>query len=112
MIARVWRGWTSKQNADAYENLLRETIIPSFTKITGYRGGTIYRAAADQDKIEFMITNYFTSLDTVKAFAGQEDYAVAVIEPEARELLSRTESHAKHYEIKEAFQLEALFKED
>ena len=108
MIARVWRGWTSQANADAYENLLREIILPSFTRIDGYRGGTIYRENRDQEKTEFMITNFFSSLEAVKAFAGQENYAVAVIEPEARALLTKVEPLAKHYEVKEAFLLDTL----
>ena len=28
MIVRIWRGWTSRANAQAYETLLREDIIP------------------------------------------------------------------------------------
>ena len=28
MIARVWHGWTSPENADRYEALIRSTIFP------------------------------------------------------------------------------------
>jgi hypothetical protein len=28
MIARIWHGWTSSQNADAYETLLKTEIFP------------------------------------------------------------------------------------
>ncbi|WP_456275126.1 antibiotic biosynthesis monooxygenase family protein [Bacillus sp. AK128] len=112
MIARVWRGWTSEGNADAYENLLRTTILPSFSKIDGYLGGTILRAIQNQDEVEFIITNYFASLDSILDFASQEDFTIAVIEPEARELLSRVDTHATHYQVKEAFQLEGFFKGD
>lgn len=103
MIARVWRGWTSPENADAYEDLLRKTILPSFTKIKGYVGGTIYREVEKNHDVEFVITNFFTSLDAIKEFAGQEDYRVAVIEPEAKELLRKVEPTAKHYEVREEF---------
>ncbi|TLS36491.1 antibiotic biosynthesis monooxygenase [Pseudalkalibacillus caeni] len=108
MIARVWKGWTSRDNANAYETLLREEIFPGFTKIDGYCGSTIYRGEEHQEEIEFMITSFFNSLDAIKAFAGQDDYDIAVIEPEAEALLSRGDSHAKHYELREAFQLEAF----
>jgi len=33
MIARVGRGWTKAENADAYENLLREVVYPGLPKI-------------------------------------------------------------------------------
>jgi hypothetical protein len=28
MICRIWHGWTTPQNADAYERLLRSEIFP------------------------------------------------------------------------------------
>jgi hypothetical protein len=28
MIARVWKGWTKAEDADAYEKLLREVVYP------------------------------------------------------------------------------------
>jgi hypothetical protein len=41
MIARLWRGWTTRENADAYERLLRERVLPGLQGIDGYRGGYI-----------------------------------------------------------------------
>ncbi len=99
MIARVWKDWTSRENADPYENLLKETILPAFKRIEGYCGGTIYRKDNSQNEVEFMINSFFNSLEAVKDFAGQKDYSIAVIEPKAEVLLKRAESRVKHYEI-------------
>ena len=33
MIARLWRGWTSRDNADAYERLLRERVLPGLKRL-------------------------------------------------------------------------------
>ena len=41
MIARHWRGWTSVQDAIAYENLLKDKVLPELRKIEGYRGGYV-----------------------------------------------------------------------
>ncbi len=98
MIARVWRGWTKAENADAYERLLQEVVYPGLQRIDGYRGGYILRQDG-QDECEFVTVNLFESLDAVKAFAGP-DYEVPVFEPEARHLLSRVEPIARHYEVK------------
>ena len=40
MIFRIWHGWTTPENADIYENLLKEEIFPGIAskKIFGYRG--------------------------------------------------------------------------
>ena len=98
MIARHWRGWTTAENADAYEHLLRQTVLPELKKISGYRGGYVLRTDAPTEA-EFVVINLFDSLDAVRQFAGP-DYAVAVFEPEAQRLLSRIEPTATHYEVR------------
>jgi heme-degrading monooxygenase HmoA len=98
MIARLWRGWTSSENADAYERLLREQVLPGLQRIDGYRGGYILRQEGT-DEVEFVVMNLFESLEAVRAFAGPE-YTVPVFEPEARQLLSKVEPVARHYEVK------------
>ncbi|GHO98409.1 antibiotic biosynthesis monooxygenase [Reticulibacter mediterranei] len=98
MIARVWKGWTTLENADAYEKLLREQVIPGLQRIDGYQGNYILRNDGPEET-EFVVLNLFASLDAVKAFAGP-DYAVPVFEPEARLLLSKVEPLAHHYEVR------------
>ena len=98
MIARVWRGWTTAENADAYEQLLQNVVYPGLRKVNGYLGGYIFRQNGE-DEAEFVTVNLFESLDAVQAFAGS-DYEVPVFEPEARRLLSKIEPVARHYEVK------------
>jgi heme-degrading monooxygenase HmoA len=98
MIARLWRGWTSRENADAYERLLREQVLPGLKLLDGYRGGYILRRESNEE-VEFVVMNLFDSLDAVQAFAGPE-YTVPVFEPQARQLLSKVEPVARHYEVK------------
>lgn len=97
MIARVWKGWTKAEDANAYEKLLREVVYPGLQKINGYRGGYILRKDG-KDETEFVTVNLFGSLEAVKAFAGPE-YETPVFEPEARRLLSRVEPIARHYDV-------------
>jgi len=98
MIARHWRGWTKVGNAEAYETLLKQTVLPGLKAIDGYRGGYVLRCDGSEEA-EFVVVNFFDSLDSVRRFAGP-DYAVAVFEPEARKLLSRIEPTATHYEVR------------
>ena len=97
MIARVWKGWTTLQKADAYEAFLREKVIPGIRNIDGHRGVYVLRKQNGRET-EFLVINLFDSLDTVKTFAG-ENYAVPVFEPGALELLSRIEPRADHYDV-------------
>ena len=85
MIARHWRGWTAPENADAYQKLLSDTVLPGLKKIPGYRGGYVLRRDVPEE-VEFVVVNLFDSIEAVQQFAGP-DYAVAQFEPEARRLL-------------------------
>jgi heme-degrading monooxygenase HmoA len=98
MIARHWRGWTKLGDAEAYEKLLKRTVLPGLRAIEGYRGGYVLRNDG-REEAEFVVVNFFDSLDAVKRFAGP-DYAVAVFEPDAKKLLSRIEPIAMHYEVR------------
>ncbi len=99
MISRIWHGWTSPENADAYEVLLRTEIFHYIASqsIEGYGGIHLLRRRVG-DEVEFVTIMWFDSLDAVKAFAG-EDYEIAVVPPKARQLLSRFDSHSAHYHV-------------
>ncbi len=98
MIARHWRGWTKRADADAYENLLKTRVLAELKAIEGYLGGTILRKD-DSIESEFAVINYFETLEAVKEFAGP-DYAIPVFESEAKALLNRIENFATHYEVR------------
>lgn len=98
MIARHWRGWTKRENADAYEKLLTTKVLPQIAGVNGHRGAYVLRAN-QLDECEFVVINFFDSLEAVQCFAGP-DYMVPVFEPEARKLLSRIEPVANHYEVR------------
>jgi hypothetical protein len=103
MIARHWRGWTRQENADAYESLLLDKILPSIRNVAGCQGGYLLRKDSTEGEasaeVEFVVIHFFESLDSLQRFAGP-DYAKAVIEPEARALLSRAEPVASHYDLR------------
>ena len=99
MISRVWHGWTSRDNADAYEELLRKEIFTTIENLSipGYHGIHLLRRDID-DGVEFVTIVWFDTIDAVIAFAGEE-YEIAVVPPEARLLLSRFDERSAHYQI-------------
>ena len=101
MISRIWHGWTTPENADAYENLLREEIFVGIhnRKIKGYRGIQLFRND-DGDEVEFITVMWFDSLDAIKEFAGA-DYELAVVPPKAQAVLSHFDARSRHYEVRE-----------
>jgi heme-degrading monooxygenase HmoA len=98
MISRIWHGWTTYENANAYEALLKAEILTGIANrnIRGYRGAHLLRRTLDTE-VEFVTVLWFESLDDVREFAG-ESYEVAVVPPKARALLSRFDERSAHYE--------------
>jgi antibiotic biosynthesis monooxygenase (ABM) superfamily enzyme len=72
-------------------------MFPSIHRVPGYLGADLLRRE-DGDEIAFVTITRFESLESVRAFAG-EDYEQAVVEPEARRLFSRFDERSEHYEI-------------
>ena len=99
MISRTWHGWTTRENADAYEKLLRDEIFAGIAEraIRGYRGIHLLRRDIE-NAVEFVTIMWFDSLDAVAEFAGS-DYEIAVVPPAARKLLSRFDQRSAHYEV-------------
>jgi len=100
MISRVWHGWTTRANADAYESLLKSEIFEGIERrqIADYRCIHLFRRDLG-DEVEFITIMWFDSIEAVRTFAG-EDYEVAVVPPKARALLSRFDARSQHYEVK------------
>jgi antibiotic biosynthesis monooxygenase (ABM) superfamily enzyme len=55
VIVRLWHGWTTPANADAYERLLKEEIFRGIARraIPGYRGIELLRRPAGRG-VEFV----------------------------------------------------------
>jgi antibiotic biosynthesis monooxygenase (ABM) superfamily enzyme len=100
MIARIWHGWTTPDNADIYEALLKEEIFVGIQDrhIPGFNGIQLLRRAAGA-AVEFITIMRFDSLAAVREFAG-EDFEAAVVPPKARAVLARFDERSQHYEIR------------
>lgn len=100
MICRMWRGWTTGANADAYERYLKDELFPRLKReLTGhgYRGYHVLRLARGEE-VEFTTLVWFTSLEAVRSFAG-EGYETPLITEKARGLLRRYADRCDHYAL-------------
>jgi antibiotic biosynthesis monooxygenase (ABM) superfamily enzyme len=99
MIMRYWRGWATPGNANAYERIAREEVLPSFAArdLPGYRGSYLLRRQAGEE-IEYAVIMTFDSVDAVRAFAG-DDYEAAYVPMHVREVLTRFDERSAHYEV-------------
>ena len=101
MIGRIWHGWTSVENADSYENLLKTEVLPGIAamKVPGYRNIQVFRRPVGNE-VEFITIMRFDTLEAVKLFVG-EDYERAHVPPHARQVLARFDQRSQHYDIVE-----------
>jgi heme-degrading monooxygenase HmoA len=99
MICRLWRGWTTPANADAYEAIVRGEVIPAIEarRIPGFLSIDLMRRTVD-DGVEFATLMWFDDLQAVKAFVG-DDYEVAHVPDRARLVLSRFDERSAHFEV-------------
>ena len=99
MIARIWHGWTTLENADIYEDLLRNDVFPSIEnkKVKGYRKISLLKRRTN-DEVEFITIMLFDNLIAVKEFAG-DDYENSYVPKKARQVLLKHDESSQHYEI-------------
>ena len=102
MISRIWHGWTTLDNADKYEMLLKEEIFVGIQdrQIRGFKNIQLLRRNVGEET-EFVTIMLFDLLDAVREFAG-EDYETAVVPEKARALLSHFDQRSQHYEVRVA----------
>jgi heme-degrading monooxygenase HmoA len=97
MIVRIWRGQATNANADAYFRHVTGTVFPSLKRLAGHRGASLLWRQVD-DQTEFLALTLWESLDSIRAFAG-DDITTAIVEPEARAVLADFDDFAHHYEV-------------
>jgi antibiotic biosynthesis monooxygenase (ABM) superfamily enzyme len=98
-VCRLWRGWAARGNADAYERIVLGEVIPGIEarKIPGFRHIDLMRRDLGEE-VEFQTLMWFDSLDSIKAFMG-EDYAVSHVPAAAQAVLKRFDERAAHFEV-------------
>jgi heme-degrading monooxygenase HmoA len=97
VIARTWRGWTRREDADAYVAYIEETGMREYRSTPGNRGAWIMRRD-DGDRTEFVTLSFWDSLEAVEAFAG-EDVERAVFYPEDDRFLVDREVTVRHWQL-------------
>jgi heme-degrading monooxygenase HmoA len=100
MLARIWRGWTNSEDADAYVDYVRETGVSAYRNTAGNRGAWILRRD-DGDRTEFITLSFWESAEAIRGFAG-DDIEQAVFYPEDDRYLVDRELRVTHYELIDA----------
>jgi hypothetical protein len=99
MICRIWRGWATRENADAYESIVRGRVIPGIEamRIPGFQHIDLMRRDHGSE-VEFLTAMWFDDIDSIKAFVG-DDYEVSHVPAEAQAVLLRFDRRSAHYVV-------------
>jgi len=97
VIARIWQGWASAATADDYQRHYESEVAGHLQQVAGFRGARLLRRA-DGDETLFTSITLFESMDDVRAFAG-DDADRAVVEPAARQALTRWDERVTHHDV-------------
>jgi hypothetical protein len=97
-IVRVWKGSGTDAGVDGYcRDHFPNSVLPHLRSIHGFVGARVLTRAG-RDETELVVATVWDSIDSVKAFAG-ENYEEAVVEPVVRELLNRFDDHVTHFTV-------------
>ena len=102
MIARRWRAWADgAANANAYAEHFERSVRPRLESTGGFVDATVERVEGDGGRTEIVVVTRWESLDAVRAFAG-DDVEAAIVEPDARALLTEVDERVRHVELRDA----------
>jgi hypothetical protein len=97
-IVRVWKGYGTRAGVDRYCNEhFPNSVLPHLRSIAGFVDANVM-IRAQQDETVLVVATVWDSIESMKAFAG-ENYEEAVVEPVVRELLNRFDDRVTHFTV-------------
>ena len=96
-IVRSWSARATPAGAEAYLAHFEHRVLPALRRRPGHRGALVLRRPLG-DQVQVTVLTLWTSMAAVREFAGADE-AVAVVEPEARAVLTAFDARAEHFEL-------------
>jgi heme-degrading monooxygenase HmoA len=94
----MWRGWTRREDADAYAAYIEETGMDEYRRTPGNRGAWLMRRD-EGERTAFVTLSFWDSLDAIRGFAG-DDVERAVYYPEDERFLVEHEDTVTHWQAR------------
>jgi hypothetical protein len=97
MIVRMWRCYTTPENAGPFEALVESDILPRLKRVRGFISGELLRRDLLQE-VEFVAISYYDSLDSLRSLAG-DDFGQLLIPESAQSMLIHFDRRASFYTV-------------
>ena len=96
MIVRMWVAHATLEGAARYQEHFARHVLPTLSELDGYLGASLL-GRSDGDEVELVVLTRWRSIESVRAFSG-DDLERAVVAEEARAVLARWDPRVRHYE--------------
>ena len=100
MIARMWHGVVRTDRIREYVDIVERTGMTEYRATPGNRGAQVLTRDLGDGRSEIVTLSWWDSLDSIRAFAG-EDVEVAKYYPEDDGFLLERERTVAHFEVSE-----------
>lgn len=97
MILRMWKAQSTATGARDYIHHAKTKVFPKVRAIEGSRGGYLLSRTVEGG-VELAVVTLWQSIDAIRRFAGPEPDK-AVIEPEARAVLTSFDEYVTHFSV-------------
>ena len=97
MIARIWRARATRKGADEYARHFRSVVAPELQAMDGCEGSMLLQRD-DGGAVEVTVVSLWTSLDAIRAFAG-DPIETAVVHPAAARALLDFDTAVRHHDV-------------
>ena len=98
MIARMWRGWVRTELIDEYVDIVERTGMAGYRATPGNHGAQLLTRDLGQGRTELITLSWWTDLDAIRGFAG-EDIESAKYYPEDDAYLLEREPTVAHFVV-------------
>ncbi len=97
MIARIWKGRTKVEHAEAYTAFMKQRAVPDYEGTEGFVK-LMFLKRTDGDFAYFDLITFWENLEVIQNFAG-EPIETAKYYPEDQEFLLEFPETVTHFEV-------------
>jgi heme-degrading monooxygenase HmoA len=94
----MWRGQVRSEKATEYADIVERTGMAGYRRTPGNQGAQLLTRDLGDGRTEIITLSWWSSLDDIKAFAG-DDIEVAKYYPEDDEYLLDRDPSVAHFDV-------------
>jgi heme-degrading monooxygenase HmoA len=98
MIARIWRCTVTRENIRPYLQHFETSVLPQVSALDGFSEVRIMERELAGGRVELTIVSLWKTMESIKAFAGDDVEAAVVAEP-AQALLVDYDRRVTHHTV-------------